>query len=74
MKLPTPWIRQGALGGAALCALILIAVFYSVVAGAVERAASRRSEAAEHMSSAPHGNVAVTRPVAHSLALARAGD
>ena len=40
-----PQVRRGAIGTAAMAALILLAVFYSVVAGAVERAATQRRAA-----------------------------
>ena len=40
-----PMVRRGALAAAAVVALILLLVFHSVVAGAVERASHRRAEA-----------------------------
>ena len=36
-------LRHGVLAGAAMVALVLLLVFYSVVAGAVDRAAQRRT-------------------------------
>ena len=41
----SPLLRQGLIGTAAMAALILLAVFYSVVAGAVDRAARQRRAA-----------------------------
>ena len=43
--LEQPRVRRGAIGTAAMAALILLAVFYSVVAGAVDRAATQRRAA-----------------------------
>jgi hypothetical protein len=40
-----PIVRRGALAAAALVAFVLLLVFHSVVAGAVQRAAQRRNEA-----------------------------
>jgi hypothetical protein len=40
-----PLLRNGVMGSAVVIALILLAVFYSVVAGAVDRAAQRRTDA-----------------------------
>lgn len=37
-----PLLRHGVLGGAVMAAVILLCVFYSVVAAAVDRAATRR--------------------------------
>jgi len=41
----SPLLRQGVIGTAAMAALILLAVFYSVVAGAVDRAATQQRAA-----------------------------
>jgi hypothetical protein len=46
------WVRHSAFGGAVIGALILLVVFYSVVAGAVEHAAIRRTQAAEQANAA----------------------
>ena len=43
--LRSPLLRRGVIGTAAMAALILLAVFYSVVAGAVDRAATQRRAA-----------------------------
>lgn len=40
-----PIVRRSALAAAAVAALALLLIFHSVVAGAVERAAQRRSDA-----------------------------
>lgn len=48
MNLPAfdnPLLRRGVVGTAAMVALILLALFYSVVAGAVDRAATQRRAA-----------------------------
>ena len=56
-------VEKGVLGGAAVIALILILVFYSVVAGAVDRAAKRhvasQVDAALSSPRAPHRPVAI---------------
>jgi len=62
----SPRVRHGVIGSAALVALILLALFYSVVAGAVDRAAIQRNaalqlEAAAHTAAA--ARLAVPRPV-----------
>lgn len=38
------WVRRVALGGAMICALVVLAVFYSVVAAAVERASAKHRD------------------------------
>lgn len=63
------WLSRSAFGGAALGALILLAVFYSVVVGAVERGASRHADATEHARASPQ----LVAPM-HKLTVARAGD
>ena len=57
-------LRHGALGGAALGAVVLLAVFYAVVSGAVERGTSRRADIptrANVASAAPAPALAVPR-------------
>ncbi len=67
----TPWLRLGAMGSAALGAMVLLAIFYTVVSGAVERAASRRADAGDHVSAA----TALSRSSSgHAVELARFGN
>ena len=55
------FVQKGMLGGAAVIALVLILVFYSVVAGAVDRAAKRH--VATQVDAALTNNRAWHRPV-----------
>ena len=47
LDLQRPLVRHAVLGSAALAVIILLAVFYSVVAGAVDRAATQRRATAQ---------------------------
>lgn len=47
LDLQRPLVRHGIFGSAALIGIILLAVFYAVVAGAVDRAATQRRAAAQ---------------------------
>lgn len=58
-------LRTGFVGTCALVALVLLAVFYSTVSSAVDRAAQRRLS----LAAAPAGAVAAARPAARGRAL-----
>ena len=47
LDLRRPLVRHGVFGSAALIGIILLALFYSVVAGAVDRAATERRATAQ---------------------------
>jgi hypothetical protein len=49
----TPFLDRLAVGGGLLLALLLLAVFYSTVTAAVDRAGQRRSALAETQAAAP---------------------
>jgi hypothetical protein len=72
-----PVVRQGAVAVAAVTALILLIVFYSLVAGIVQHAAQRRSEARTEVAwraAARDPAVRSASFVLRKVSLARASD
>ena len=72
-----PVVRQGAVAVAAVTALILLIVFYSLVAGIVQHAAQRRGEARTEVAWRAAARAPAVRSasfVSRKVSLARASD
>ena len=67
------FLRKGFIGTCAFAALVLLASFYSIVSGAVERAARQRLAASDVRSATALGAVPRQQPRANTL-FARVGD
>jgi hypothetical protein len=67
------FLRKGLVGTCALVALVLLASFYSIVSGAVDRAARQRSVASEGYGAAATSALPA-RPVRSNGLLARVGS
>ena len=67
------FLRKGLIGTCALVALVMLASFYSVVSGAVDRAARQRSAAAEGFGPAS-ASALPARSVRSNGLLARVGS
>ena len=67
------FLRKGFIGTCAFVALVLLASFYSIVSGAVDRAAKQRLAAAQGGAATTLGAAAQRQPRANAL-LARVGD
>jgi hypothetical protein len=67
------FLRKGLIGTCAFVALVLLASFYSIVSGAVDRAARQRSAGAEGFGSAS-ANALPARSARGNGLLARAGS
>jgi len=66
-------LRKGLIGSCVLAALVLLASFYSIVSGAVDRAARHRIAARQGTASTTIGSASHQQPHANAL-LARVGD
>jgi hypothetical protein len=66
-------LRKGFIGSCAFAALVLLASFYSIVSGAVDRAAKQRLAVGHGGAVTTFGAAAQQRPRANAL-LARVGD
>ena len=67
------YLRKGFIGTCAFAALVLLASFYSIVSGAVDRAAKQRLAAAQGGAATTLGAAAQRQPRANAL-FARVGD
>ena len=67
------FLRKGLIGTCAFVALLLLASFYSIVSGAVERAARQRSAGAESFGQ-PSASALPARSARTNGMLARAGS
>jgi hypothetical protein len=67
------FLRKGLIGSCALVALVLLASFYSIVSGAVDRAARQRSAAAENFGTASTSALPARSARGNGM-LARAGS
>jgi len=66
-------LRKGFIGACAFAALVLLASFYSIVSGAVDRAAKQRLATAHGSSATTLATAAQRQPRANAL-FARVGD
>jgi len=67
------YLRKGFIATCAFAALVLLACFYSIVSGAVDRAAKQRLAAAHGGAATTLGAAAPRQPRANAL-FARVGD
>jgi hypothetical protein len=67
-------LRKGFIGTCAFAALVLLASFYSIVSGAVDRAARQRVAAAGEVGSATAFNAGPRRPQRANALFARVGN
>jgi hypothetical protein len=68
------FLRKGFIGTCAFAALVLLASFYSIVNGAVDRAAKQRLAATVDRTAATALNAAPRRPQGANTLFARVGD
>jgi hypothetical protein len=68
------FLRKGFIGTAAFAALLLLATFYSIVSGAVERAARQRLAATGAVRSATALDAAPRQPQRANALFARIGN
>jgi len=68
------FLRKGFIGTCAFAALVLLASFYSIVSGAVERAAKQRLAATGEVGSATAFSGVARQPQRAKALFARVGD
>ena len=68
------FLRKGFIGTCAFAALVLLASFYSIVSGAVDRAAKQRLAATVDRTPATALNAVPRRPQGANTLFARVGD
>ena len=68
------FLRKGFIGTCAFAALLLLASFYSIVSGAVERAGKQRLAAAGKVTSATAFSAMPLQPQRANALFARVGD
>jgi len=68
------YLRKGFIGTCAFAALVLLASFYSIVSGAVDRAAKQRLAAVQGSAATTLGAAAAQRQPRANALFARVGD